>query len=413
MRKRQTKAFYIIWGIILLLSFQSAVRLAAQSKRKQNKEDSKRNEFHIPKVIPGGWKKKQPTGGLLPAIISAFQERNKRSWIGQILTFGANLGPRQIEPPLILSIVIQLPSNLPSLELRFSPSKWSGTMILAKDKNGTSILPKALKDRKLKFKGVTQDKKYVVFDICLNKPAGKVPTMKTAQGQIKYQWATAAKKVDVGISSFCEGAKGTKLGTYINRIEENWKGLGQDLKLNIDLPINLIKNVTFLDKKGNKLKTRKDSSNSDLKESEITFYLEGRFPPKGRIFVETYSLKTIYLDFEIPKVVFKKLSRESSIHKITGMKKKGRNIWLTKRPNTQEVAGNYQLEAQTLVEGGLLPFKGSECRLVLNEDGTFKISNYPDVWLTLSANRFIPSTFKNASGTWNINSVGLCPGDGV
>ena len=79
---------------------------------------------------------------------------------------------------------------------------------------------------------------------------------------------------------------------------------------------------------------------------------------------------------------------------------------ITVEPEKTDLVGTYVLMDQTIIEGGIGALDGRTCRLELNDDGSFSISNYPD-WRKLpSGSHETFNSFIADSGRWELSLIG-------
>lgn len=75
-------------------------------------------------------------------------------------------------------------------------------------------------------------------------------------------------------------------------------------------------------------------------------------------------------------------------------------------PRKNDVAGVYLLTGQSLVEGGITASGIRQCRLVLRDDGSFSVEDYPD-WRASGGEHGPFGSFISGSGSWSIDTVGV------
>lgn len=72
----------------------------------------------------------------------------------------------------------------------------------------------------------------------------------------------------------------------------------------------------------------------------------------------------------------------------------------TNQPSQQEVVGSYLLTQQTITTNGMTVFQGRQCRLDLQPNGSFAVTNYP-TWTNSQIESFI-----STAGHWRCDRVG-------
>ncbi|MCI5196361.1 MAG: hypothetical protein D3919_09050 [Candidatus Electrothrix sp. AW5] len=143
---------------------------------------------------------------------------------------------------------------------------------------------------------LSKDKSTVCFPIDLILPPDDVKGIKEISGTLKYSSASAsAKEVDLGISNFEAGSKGTKYSATIESIGKNhWGDYEMQLRLNLDY--NTIKDVKVYDDRGRAIKfTDKLTGCSSWGDRTLcTYTLKTKFPAKGKIIAEVYEIQKRY-----------------------------------------------------------------------------------------------------------------------
>jgi hypothetical protein len=76
------------------------------------------------------------------------------------------------------------------------------------------------------------------------------------------------------------------------------------------------------------------------------------------------------------------------------------SLLTTNQPNRREVVGSYLLTQQTITTSGVTAVQGRQCRLDLQPDGSFVVTNYP-TWTNGQLESFISTT-----GHWRCDTVG-------
>jgi len=70
------------------------------------------------------------------------------------------------------------------------------------------------------------------------------------------------------------------------------------------------------------------------------------------------------------------------------------------KPETADVIGSYVLTDQTLVPGGMAALGGRQCQLDVLADGTFIVTNYPQIAAHVRAQAF--RSLVSATGSWQL-----------
>lgn len=193
-----------------------------------------------------------------------------------------------------LSLLGQLPGTVLEIE--------GGVLETAIADNGEDLLPESDWDREIRFPSLSQNKSAVLFDVTLNSPSTGVKGLKEVSGRIYYLVAGETKEVDAGLTQFKPGESGTAYDVKIESIEESsWQKGNFEMSLNIALPMNNVKNVTFFDHAGNKLDAHNSSAyGTSDGGSSFSYSLEGSFPQSGSIRLEVYEDMTKY---EVPFLI--------------------------------------------------------------------------------------------------------------
>jgi len=77
----------------------------------------------------------------------------------------------------------------------------------------------------------------------------------------------------------------------------------------------------------------------------------------------------------------------------------------TKEPASKDIVGSYTLTSQTIIANDMAFLHGQVCRLELQTDGSFTVTNYP-VWTNSQLLGLI-----STDGRWQCSTVGIVDGD--
>ncbi|MCK5715072.1 MAG: hypothetical protein KAH64_03850 [Nitrosomonadaceae bacterium] len=179
-----------------------------------------------------------------------------------------------------LSIIAELPGPAISVS--------EGKLTKAIADNGTDLLPKKEWDRKIGFPNLSKDKSTVIFDINLILPPDDVKSIKEISGTLKYLTAGSVKEVDLGISDFKAGSEGTKYSATITSVGKSKWGEGEQLKLELNLKKDSIKDIKLYDEHGTPIKFTGTNISWGGNISTYSYTLKTKFPAKGKIVVEVY-----------------------------------------------------------------------------------------------------------------------------
>jgi hypothetical protein len=78
-------------------------------------------------------------------------------------------------------------------------------------------------------------------------------------------------------------------------------------------------------------------------------------------------------------------------------------LFVTTKPNQQDVAGVYELTRQTITANGLAALEGRHCKLDLRPDGSFTVTNYPQ-WSVSSTPPHV-AAFISTTGRWRCDTL--------
>ncbi|NQU17802.1 MAG: hypothetical protein HQ564_07010 [Candidatus Saganbacteria bacterium] len=182
--------------------------------------------------------------------------------------------------------------------------------------SGADLLPESDWDKRLGFLSLSnEDNKTVTFDIRVPVPEGKkVKGVKEISGVLEYTVGVNLKKINLGINSFKAKAKGNKFSAKIEKLKEGeseWSKGSWKLNLFLDLPPKQLRSAEFYDSKGKKLDVSKGGYSAMNDKTTFYFSLDGKFPKKGKIVIETFE-KIIKkeLSFKLKNISFKAVSRK-------------------------------------------------------------------------------------------------------
>ena len=181
-----------------------------------------------------------------------------------------------------------------------------GKLVSAETDNGEDILPERDWDRKISFPRLGNDNKTVVFEVNMSLPSEQAKGIKEVAGVVEYVVASATRTVDLQISHFATGVKGSEFGAEIKTLaEDSWQPGKQTMELKVDLNKDRVKSVTITDSAGSAIQV--SSGYSAM--GDVTTYAytakEGNFPESGSIILEVYEdLKTVELPFKVTDISF-------------------------------------------------------------------------------------------------------------
>lgn len=230
------------------------------------KLEIKKKEKNIP-LAKGGKFKSLKVGGVKIVRIS--------DWKNNIRAFHSDKG-------YTLSLVGELPGSVLKIT--------EGRLLKAITDRGDNLAPKDEWKSKIRFITLSKDKNFVNFDLEMDLPSKKVKRFKKIQGEIYYISAKKMKKVDVGLSSFNEGAKGKKYNVVIKSVKESqWQKGHFNIAFEIDLLPDAVKSVFFYKDDGLKLNAYELSRNpKGDKKTELTYSFQGELPSNGKLEIEVY-----------------------------------------------------------------------------------------------------------------------------
>ncbi len=136
--------------------------------------------------------------------------------------------------------------------------------------------------------GQPQGGRVFTANLNLPSPSEKTTMIKELSGRIFYSTQKKSKIVNLGLTVFEDGAKGTVFDAKIAGIEEIPGGTAKRLKLTLSGPVELLANFKFYDEAGAAFKVQ--NGGWFVGEDSRTFFFNKAesFPAKGRIEVEVY-----------------------------------------------------------------------------------------------------------------------------
>ncbi|MCD4781785.1 MAG: hypothetical protein K8S27_14750 [Candidatus Omnitrophica bacterium] len=235
-----------------------------------------------------------------------------------------NIRPFNYDKGFAFSLIGQLPGAVLSVE--------KGNLIKAVADNGESLLPESDFSRTINFFHLSGDKSQVIFDVNLELPAGHVQTIALIEGELVYHVAGPLKQVDLGITRFAAGVRGTALGALVQSVKpSDWEKGQHEFSLELDFPASAVKEAFFYDSDGKKLNVRQNMTSTVNGVTTITFSLDHPYPAEGRVELSAYDdLKQYRIPFRLenidllgrPVAVSKPLSKPLSASD-TDLKKTG------------------------------------------------------------------------------------------
>jgi hypothetical protein len=134
-------------------------------------------------------------------------------------------------------------------------------------------------------------------------PSEKATTIKELSGRVFYTVLGKSKMVNLGVTEFKTGAKGTKFDAEIESLEDNPRASGKLLKLNLtDLP-EIIGEIKFYDEDGTALTVQNWGQTTGNAVRTFMFNRAEVFPAKGRIEIELYDdVKKLAAPFKLENV---------------------------------------------------------------------------------------------------------------
>ncbi|MBN1898816.1 MAG: hypothetical protein JW827_08575 [Spirochaetes bacterium] len=234
---------------------------------------------------------KPARGGKFKALkVAGVRIVNIADWDRNIRAFHADQG-----------YTLSLVGDLPGAILKVT----GGKLEKAVANNNENLMPEKEWDRDIKFPSLSKDNKAIIFEVMMKLPGKNVKYIKDVSGYLEYISSGGTSKMDVGLTEFKEGVKGTSLGSEILSIKEDqWKKGSYVMELKMDIENEALKEVTFYDDAGQKMDVyRLGYSSQGTKSTVFSFSLNGAFPAKGRIQTEIYKdLGTFRVPFSLKKI---------------------------------------------------------------------------------------------------------------
>lgn len=208
-----------------------------------------------------------------------------------------NLRPFNYDEGYAVAIIGRLPQ--PALSVT------EGQLTKAETDHGQDLLPSDEWKRKISFPRLSEDRRKVVFEVDLRRPAESANAIAEISGVLTYTVAEKTRRVDLNINTFTAGTTGSEFGAEIESVgDSQWNPGQQELKLKLTINKDTVKAVDIFDAAGNKLEVSQGYMASGNNVTyNYTLQGGGAFPQAGRIELEVYEdMQTYELPFEIKDV---------------------------------------------------------------------------------------------------------------
>lgn len=193
-----------------------------------------------------------------------------------------NIRPFNYDEGFTVSIIGRLPQ--PALSVT------EGRLIKAETDHGQDLLPSDEWKQKISFPRLSEDKRKVIFEVDLRRPAQSAKGIKEISGLLTYLVADKSRRVDLNMTSFSAGTKGSEFGAEIESVQDSeWNPGQQELKLKLEINKDSVKTVDIFDDAGNKLEVSQGYMASGNNVTYNYTRQDGQpFPATGRIVIEVY-----------------------------------------------------------------------------------------------------------------------------
>ncbi|MBZ0166930.1 MAG: hypothetical protein K8I00_08990, partial [Candidatus Omnitrophica bacterium] len=155
------------------------------------------------------------------------------------------------------------------------------------------------------FPRLSKDKRKVIFEVDLNRPAQSAQGIAEVSGVLTYIVADRTRRVDLNMARLTAGTTGSEFDAKIESVQDSdWNPGNQELKLKVSLNKDAVKVVDIFDAAGNKLNVSQGyMASGDVTTFSYTLQDGGEFPDAGRIEIELYEdLQTYELPFKIKDI---------------------------------------------------------------------------------------------------------------
>ena len=193
-----------------------------------------------------------------------------------------NVRPFNYDEGFTLSIIGRLPQEVLSVT--------EGQLLKAETDHGQDLLPSDEWKQKISFPRLSEDKRKVIFEVDLRRPAESAKGIKEISGVLTYLVADKTRRVDLGVAAFVAGSKGNEFGAEIESVTDSeWNPGRQELKLKLKINKDAVKAIDIFDAAGNKLDVSQGYFASG---DNVTFNYTREdnqpFPGSGHIEIEVY-----------------------------------------------------------------------------------------------------------------------------
>jgi hypothetical protein len=140
-------------------------------------------------------------------------------------------------------------------------------------------------------------------DIRLALPSDTATVIKELSGKVFYSVVGKKKMLNLGLTEFKAGAKGTEFAAEIESIGKSPWGEGKTLTLKLSNLPETIGEIKFYDEDGSVLALQRTGSSTSNNSGTYTFTRNEGFPAKGRIEIEVYDdVKKLEAPFKLENI---------------------------------------------------------------------------------------------------------------
>lgn len=155
-------------------------------------------------------------------------------------------------------------------------------------------------DTTISFPRLYPDKRTVEFDVRIKLPKDDAYRIKELGGYIEVAMAGSSKEVDLGITKFETGAKGTEFQAVVESVEPYmWESGKEAIEIKLSLNRQEIKEIKFFNTSGQEIEMQRFAAGSVGNLTTLTYAVKGELPPTGRVVAE------ILDDVERQRIAFK------------------------------------------------------------------------------------------------------------
>ncbi|QQL45507.1 hypothetical protein [Sulfuriroseicoccus oceanibius] len=208
-----------------------------------------------------------------------------------------NLRPFNRSQGMSLAFVAELPGSV------FSAGEGKLTRFVME--GGEDMMPESEWSRKPKNIEVSEDGKWLKFEVQADKLPTNAITVKELAGEIECMSSGGSEWLDLGFASLKEGAKGNLYNAEVKKVGEHSYNEGKyEVSVFFELEREVIKDVKFYDADGMEIPTSQNGASWGGKQTTLDFTFDEYPPVNAKVKAEIYTdLLRINVPFQLENVV--------------------------------------------------------------------------------------------------------------